>query len=199
MISVVALDMAQIVVNAMLGVWLANLSLTNPVVRFARRRQWIAPLAIVKVAAITLVGTIAFHSAVIVGCWVSAGRAGAVLASSGILLHWAMLSYFSLQKYGSDELFDRPILLMKHPLYLPICLAVAELSAIAAILQHLRWFWALVLIPVWCFYGIVALEWKLAAIKRKHGVSRRDAIRRINVRDGLSMGTFMRMDKYPFP
>ena len=190
------LDVIQIAINAILSLWLASLCLTDPVAKVAIRNQWTGS-AELKIAAITFGIPMMIHLGAITGCWVGFGRAVAVLASSGIFLHWAMLSYFSLQKYENRA--NRPLLVMRYPLCLPTCLLFGVISGIAACLQYLPWYWVFVIIPAWLFYGVGALEWKLAAIKREHGMSRREAIRAINLQEGLSLGAFIGKDRYPFP
>ena len=186
-----AAEIVWLSLSTLLASCLGYLSAAN--LRVGAIHRYLGYEGIAIVVLVVHVGT-----AIGLGAWVSITRA--IVGVSLITLVWALLAYFSLQRFANP--LDRPGVVLFRPLLLPLITLVAFVSSLLALALYTPWYFGAIPFLAWFILGFLTAE---AAVRRymrecrQRGTEcdRRLAIFAVN--DAQGRGHPSDSSRYPFP
>ena len=121
----------HIIFNTVFGVWLAYISLLNPITRYLIHR-WRLPFE--KMCILFLVGIGFSHLVLYVFLGFVSSEGLVALISAALFLLWALASYYILQRH--TLLWERTSFVQHYPNFLPIAVFLSMISCGIAIFAY---------------------------------------------------------------
>ncbi len=199
----IAIKIVWIIVNTIAAAWLSYTFLFNPILR-AAMHKWGGSVAD-KTLLTLLVILFTFHGVIAAVVCLSASIATAVVVTSFVGYGWALISYFILQRFA--EPFSRKVMVLEHPVFLPLIAFGGFLSSTLAISFFAGWWLTFLPFVLWLMLGFLCAEVAIRnymrnAKRRGTECDRNFAIFAVNGAQGRNNDCatmiFMK-NRYPFP
>jgi len=140
--------------NVIVGAWLSFTVLINPMLG-AAMDKWGNSITD-RISFVLFIALEAFHLIAAIAVCLFTSVNTAVIATSLMLLGWASISYFLLQRF--EDAFYRPIRIHKYPMFHPLVAFGSFVLSIFAIIFLVHWTLAFFPVVIWLVVGFLCAE-----------------------------------------